>query len=263
MVIALTRAVPPSIDRCELTHLERTPIDYTRAVEEHDCYEGALRALGCRVERLPDSPEMPDSVFVEDTAVVFDDLAVIARPGAVSRRGEVAATIASLGRYRRLEFIRSPGTLDGGDVLVTPRRVFVGDTPRTNLDGARQLAGFIAPLGFELVRVPVTKCLHLKSAVSSLPAGSLLINPDWVDASYFGALDLVDVDSREAGAANVLAVGDRVLCAAEFPRTRALLEARGFITASVPAGELAKAEGGITCGSLVFRMNRSSQPGHS
>ena len=260
MVIALTRAVPPSIDHCELTHLERIAIDYKRAVDEHDGYERALRSLGCRVERLPDAPEMPDSVFVEDTAVVFDDIAVIARPGAPSRRGEVAATIASLRRYRRLAFIQSPGTLDGGDVLVTPRRVFVGDTPRTNLDGARQLAGFIAPLGLDLVRVTLTSCLHLKSAVSTLPAGSLLINPDWVDASYFAGFDLVEIDSREAAAANVLAIGDRVLCAAEFPLTRARLEARGFITASVPAGELAKAEGGLTCGSLVFRHD-ASQPG--
>lgn len=258
MLIALTRAVPSSINRCELTHLERTPIDYTRAVEEHEFYERALRTLGCRVERLPDAPETPDSVFVEDTAVVFDDLAVIARPGAVSRREEVAATVAVLGRYRRLAFIEAPGTLDGGDVLVTSRQVFVGDTPRTNDDGARQLAAFIAPLGLDVVSVPVTKCLHLKSAVSILPDGGLLVNPDWIDVSCFKGFDLMEVDPQEAASPNVLAIGDRVLCAAEFPRTRALLEARGFVTLPVPASELAKAEGGLTCGSLVFRLQHSS-----
>lgn len=271
MLLALTRAVPRSIDRCELTHLERAPIDYARAVKEHERYEAALREMGCRVERLPDAADQPDSVFVEDTAVVFDDVAVIARPGAASRRGEVAATVAALSRYRRLAFIQAPGTLDGGDVLVTPGTVFVGDTPRTNDAGARQFADLVAPLGYAVVRVPVTECLHLKSAVSTLPPESgtdvtshddrsrapafrrkLLINPDWIDPEPFAAFDLIDVDPSEPAAANVLAVGDRVLCADEFPRTRARVGASGFVTLSVPAGELAKAEGGLTCGSLVF-----------
>jgi len=300
MLLALTRAVPRSIDRCELTHLDRTPIDYSRAVEEHARYEAALGEMGCHVERLPDAPDQPDSVFVEDTAVVFDDLAVIARPGAASRRGEVAATVAALSRHRRLAFIQAPGTLDGGDVLVVnfsggdpgtppsslrsarasslaplhPRGcVFVGDTPRTNAEGARQLAEFVSPLDYEVVRLPVTKCLHLKSAVTNLSCeagtrgtigtstsgtavtyrtrGTLLINRDWIDAEPFAGFDLIDVDPSEPAAANVLAIGGRVLCADEFPRTRGRVEASGFVTLSVPAGELAKAEGGLTCGSLV------------
>jgi dimethylargininase len=259
MLMALTRPVPRSIDRCELTHLARTPIDYLRAVEEHERYEAALREMGCRVERLPEAPDQPDSVFVEDTAVVFDDLAVIARPGAASRRGEVAATVAALSRHRRLAFIQAPGTLDGGDVLVTAGRVFVGDTPRSNADGARQLAELVSPLGYDLVRVPVTKCLHLKSAVSALPpeGGSrltVLINRDWIDAEPFAGFQLIDVDRSEPGAANVLAAADRVLCADECPRTRERVEASGFVTLSVPAGELAKAEGGLTCGSLVLSI---------
>lgn len=267
MRIALTRAVPRSIDRCELTHLARTPIDYARAVEEHRRYEAALREMGCRVDQLPDEDAMPDSVFVEDTAVVFDALAVIARPGAESRRGEVSSAVKALRPYRPLVFIEAPGTLDGGDVLVVGPRVFVGDTPRTNADGARQLATLIAPLGFDLVRVPVRGCLHLKSAVTGLPSeggsqtsgsvgsGSrrmLLINPDWVDVACFDAYELINIDPVEPGAANVLTIQDYVLCAEEHPRTRALLSARGFITRSVPASELAKAEGGLTCGSIIF-----------
>ena len=266
MRIALTRAVPRSIDRCELTHLARTPIDYARAVEEHHRYEAALREMGCRVEQLPDEDAMPDSVFVEDTAVVFDALAVMARPGAESRRGEVSSAVKALRPYRPLVFIEAPGTLDGGDVLVVGTRVFVGDTPRTNGDGARQLATLVAPLGFDVVRVPVRGCLHLKSAVTSLPeAGShgspsvasgskrmLLINPEWVDVACFHAYELINIDPVEPGAANVLTIQDYVLCAEEHPLTRALLSARGFVTRSVPAGELAKAEGGLTCGSIVF-----------
>ena len=267
MLLALTRAVPPAINQCELTHLARTPIDYVRAVGEHDRYEAALRALGCAVERLSDTPDLPDSVFVEDAAVVFDRLAVIARPGAASRRAEVASAIEMLRRHRPLAFIQAPGTLDGGDVLVAATRVFVGDTPRTNAEGARQLARLVAPLGLDVVRVPVAGCLHLKSAVTSLPPRRggdesdsvacvfrqrLLINRDWIGGSYFDGFELIDVDPAEPAAANVLTIGERVLCADEHPLTRARLDARGFVTCSVPAGELAKAEGGLTCGSLVF-----------
>jgi dimethylargininase len=271
MLIALTRSVPPAINMCELSHLERTPIDYTRAVAEHDEYEAALRRLGCRVERLPDAPDLPDSVFVEDTAVVFDRIAVIARPGAASRRPEVDAMAAALGPHRPLAFIEAPGTLDGGDVLVTPGRVFVGISGRTNDEGARQLATLIAPHGYEVTPVPVTGCLHLKSAVTlaaALPpeGGShgerppsrgrcvLVINPDWVDRRHFGGFDLVEVDPDEPAAANVLTIGGTILCAAEHPRTRERLACRGFVTASVPAAELAKAEGGLTCGAVVLSI---------
>jgi dimethylargininase len=262
MSIALTRAVPRSIDRCELTHLARTPIDYARAVEQHAAYEAALRRAGCRVERLPDAPDLPDSVFVEDTAVVFDEVAVIARPGAESRRGEVHAMVAALGPHRRLAYIEEPGTLDGGDVLVTPRRVFVGISGRTNLDGANQLASHVAPLGFGMIPIPVTGCLHLKSAVTAVdlpPDGgrvSLLINPAWVDAAHFAGSHLIEIDPSEPAAANVLAVDGYVICAEDHPRTRKRLDARGFVTRPVPAGELAKAEGGVTCCSVIVRSRR-------
>ena len=270
MLLAFTRSVSPEIARCELTHLARTPIDYARAVAEHDEYEDLLRRLGCRVERLPDAPELPDSVFVEDTAVVFDDVAVIARPGAASRQPEVDAMVAALDPYRRLEFIEPPGTLDGGDVLVTPGRVFVGLSGRTNEEGMRQLASHIAPFGFEVIGVPVTGCLHLKSAATLLglppkggsygalpPEGGrtlLLINPAWVDPAHFAGCDLIEIDPAEPAAANVLTVGDTVICAAEFPQTRRRIEAKGLVTASVPAGELAKAEGGLTCCSVLVTV---------
>jgi dimethylargininase len=257
--IAFTRAVPRSIDRCELTHLERVPIDYARAVEQHAAYEEALRRLGCRVQRLPDAPDFPDSVFVEDTAVVFDDLAVIGRPGAETRRGEVDAMAAALQPYRRLAFIDNPGTLDGGDVLVTPGRVFVGISGRTNLEGANQLASHIAPIGFDVIPLPVEGCLHLKSAVTAVdlrPEGRsylpLLINPSWIDPKRFAGFDLIEVDPSEPAAANVLAVNGYVICAEEHRRTRERLEARGFAVVPVPAGELAKAEGGVTCCSVIL-----------
>jgi len=272
MLVALTRAVPPSIDRCELTHLAREPIDHARAVREHHAYENVLRELGCRVERLPDLPENPDSVFVEDTAVVVDRVAVLARPGAASRRGEVESTARALAPYRALARIEPPGTLDGGDVLVTPGVVFVGVSGRTNADGVRQLAAILAPHRFEVRPVTVTACLHLKSAVTAIPpraippeGGSdritgeggryrLLINPAWVDPSHFAGFDLIEVDPAEPDAANVLTVGGRVVCAEAHTRTEARLRAHGIQTLIVPAGELAKAEGGLTCGSILLSV---------
>lgn len=261
-VLAITRTVPPTIGRCELTHLERQPIDYTRAVAQHAQYEAALTALGCRVERLPEAPDLPDSVFVEDAAVVFDDLAIIMRPGAASRRPEVTAMAASLAPHRPLAFIEAPGTMDGGDVLVTPGKVFVGISGRTNEEGVRQLTAILAPHGFEVVAVPVTGCLHLKSAVTRLRQGfggasarmAVVINPAWVDPALFDGFEMIEVDPSEPAAANVLLVGDRIICAEEHPKTRAILAARGFVTQSVPAGELAKAEGGVTCCSVIFSV---------
>jgi dimethylargininase len=260
-MLALTRAVPRSIDRCELTHLAREPIDYARAVAQHDAYEDALRRAGCRVQRLPDAPDLPDSVFVEDTAVVFDEVAVMARPGAATRRAEVDAMIEALRPYRRLAFIEAPGTLDGGDVLVTPGRVFAGISGRTNPEGARQLGAHIAPFGFDVIAVPVDGCLHLKSAVTLLPDlqpegrgyHPLLINASWVDRKYFAGFDLIEIDPSEPAAANVLALDRWVICAEEHPRTRVRLEALGCTVLPVPAGELAKAEGGVTCCSVVLR----------
>lgn len=251
-MIALTRAVPIAIDRCELTHLARTPIDYARAVEEHDAYERCLAQLGCRVQRLPAAPDLPDSVFVEDAAVVFDRIAVIARPGAASRRPEVDAVADAVRGYRPVARIEPPGTLDGGDVLATPARVFVGVSGRTNEHGARQLARMLEPLGLTVTPVAVAGCLHLKSAVTMAGPSTLLLNPAWVDPAPFHGFDLLEIDPGEPFAANVLRVGETVVCAAEHPRTRARLDARGLRTVSVPAGELAKAEGGLTCGCLLL-----------
>jgi len=270
-MLALTRAVPSSIDQCELTHLEREPIDYARAVREHAAYEDCLRRLDCHVQRLPELPDHPDSVFVEDTAVVFDRVAVVTRPGAVSRRGEVPSVMAALERHRPLAYIQPPGTLDGGDVLVTPGVVFVGVSGRTNSEGASQLATILAPHGFQVVPLPVTGCLHLKSAVTALPPlpseggrrdakrpadggtarPAVLINPDWIDPACFAAFDVIEVDPREPFAANVLTVGDRVVCAEAHTETRRRLQAHGIPTLTVPAAELARAEGGLTCCSLL------------
>jgi len=249
---AITRAPGPDLGACELTHLERVTIDSGRAAAEHQAYEQALEALGCTVERLPAEPGLPDAVFVEDTAVVLPELAVITRPGAASRRPETASVAAVLGRYRPLHAITAPATLDGGDVLRIGRRLYVGLTRRTNAHAVEQLRDLLAPLGYTVQGVDVAGCLHLKSAASWLGGDTLLLNPGWVDAGLFAGLACIPVHGDEPHAANVLRIGDTLLCAAACPGTRVRLAQRGFTVRPVAITELAKAEAGITCSSLIL-----------
>jgi len=252
MRIALTRAVPQSLERCELTHLARRPIDVALAVSQHAAYEDALRAAGCIVVRIPPEPDRPDSVFVEDTAVVLDEVAVITRPGAPSRRGETASTAAALGAYRRLVTIEEPGTLDGGDVIVAGQVVFVGVGARSNADGVRQLVRHLAPFGYDVRGIEVAGCLHLKSAATLISASSVLVNPSFVDPRVFEPLEAVAVAPEEPSAANALLVGGQVLYSPAYPRTLGILERRGARVVAVDLGELAKAEGALTCCSVIF-----------
>lgn len=248
---ALTRPVPDSLEHCELTHLERAPIDVRRARVQHAAYEHALNQLGCVVESVLAVMDMPDSVFIEDTAVVFDELAIIARPRVAARQDETDGVAAALARYRRLASISAPATLDGGDVLRVGRDVYVGVSGRTNGDGVRQLAGLVGPHGYRVHGVETRGCLHLKSAVTCARDDLLLLNPDWVDARQFAGLKWITVDPDEPFAANVLPIGDVVLCAASAPRTRSRLESCGLQVKSVDLSEIAKAEGALTCCSLI------------
>jgi dimethylargininase len=255
-MMAVTRPVGPAIRRCALSHLERRPIDTDRAVAQHAAYETALRELGCRVVRVPEAPTFPDAVFIEDTAVVTDELAVVTRPGAASRRGEVAPVAALLTRFRVLRRIRPPATLDGGDVLIVGRDVFVGASARSNQAGAAALQALLGPLGYIIHRVPVTGCLHLKTAVTALTDDTLLLNPEWVAATRFQGYHVVEVDPGEPFAANVLRVGDTLLASAANRATNGRLAALGWHVRAVDLSELAKAEGGVTCGCLLVREDR-------
>lgn len=250
-MIAFTREVSPSIVRCELTHVARTPIHLNRARDQHRAYEAALASLGCTVRRLPDTPDLPDAVFVQDAAFVFDEIAVIARPGAASRRAETESVAAALRPLRPLRFIEPPGTLDGGDVVCLGRSVFVGQTARTNADGARQLAAILTPSGYTVTPVASTGCLHLQTAVTPVAEAVILVNRQWVEPSVFGPVEVIDVDPAEPFAANVLRVGDALIYPDYFPRTRARLEARGLRVVPVDVSELAKAEAGVTCCCLL------------
>jgi dimethylargininase len=250
--LALIRAVPPSIVECELTFVDRQPIDYARAVDQHRAYARALAGLGLELIELPADPRLPDCCFVEDTAVVLEEVAVIARPGAESRRREVEAVAEALAPFRPLRRIAAPACLDGGDVLVVGRRLFVGQSRRTDSTGLRALAEAVRPFGYEVVPVDLRDCLHLKSAATAIGDDAVIVNPAWVDLEPFARLDTVPVPAGEPWAANVLRVGGDLLMHAGFPRTAELLSERGLDVHPIDVSEFLKAEAGVTCKSLVF-----------
>ena len=251
-MLALVREVSPQLARCELTHLERESIDAARAARQHQGYTQALQALGCVLEWLPPLPDHPDGVFVEDTAVALPEIAVVTRPGASSRRGETASVAVALERHARVARMTEPACLDGGDVLHVGRTFHVGTSGRTNAAGVAQLAQRLTPYGYRVQAVAVEGCLHLKSAASYIPPDVLLVNPEWVDPAAFGELRVIAVDAREPYAANTLSVGGTTLVSAAYPETLRRLAAAGIRTHAVDVSELHKAEGGLTCMSLLL-----------
>lgn len=253
MRYAITRPVSRCIDRCELTHREREPIDLYRAAKQHGAYVDRLRSLGCTILTLPEEPDLPDSVFVEDTAIVLDDLAFVTRPGAESRRGELPSVKAALEPFRTVFEIGGSGTLDGGDVLWIGRDLYVGLSSRTNEAAIQQLRLTLSVIsGYHVIEVPVDGCLHLKSAVTRIGEDAILINSDRVDASKFGNLKRIEVPKEEPDGANVLLIGDTVICSSAYPRTEWRLVQNGFRVETLDMSELAKAEGALTCCSLIF-----------
>ncbi|MGH8232966.1 MAG: dimethylarginine dimethylaminohydrolase family protein [Rhodanobacteraceae bacterium] len=250
--IAITRAVSRAIDRCELSHLQRSPIDLALARKQHDGYEQALRDSGCAVRQLTERPDWPDSVFVEDTMIVLKDVAVSTRPGAPSRRDEVASVAEVLADFRELRRIEAPATLDGGDVLRLDDVLHVGVSARSNADGIAQLGQLVEPFVYRVQSVPLKGCLHLKSAVTQVAEDLLLVNPDWVDAGRFEGWRSITVDPAEPHAANTLKVGERLIMSSSWPRTATRLRRAGIDVHTVEMSEMERAEGGVTCCSLIF-----------
>jgi dimethylargininase len=258
VLTAITRAVSPALATCELTFVERQPIDIVKAQAQHTAYEHLLAKLGIRVHTLAAEPALPDSMFVEDPAIVLDELAVILPLGTKSRQPEAESLAKALAPFRKLAYITAPGALEGGDVLRIDRTLYVGQTTRTNREGIRQLAAILAPHNYKVVPVPVTGCLHLKSAVTYLGRGTLLANRPWFDTKPFDtnplpAFQWIDVDPAEPHAANALAIADTVIFPASFPKTRTRIESAGFHLTPLDISELQKAESGLTCSSLIFK----------
>ena len=251
-LIAITREINTAIGGCELTFLPRVSIDIALALQQHQHYQSVLSSLGCDNVVVPTAPGLADSVFIEDTAIVLDEIAVMLLPGAVSRRPEVAGVEDVLQQHRTLRSIQPPGTLDGGDLLRIDNIIFAGLSTRSNQSGIEQFRHIVTDYGYSVETVETTMCLHLKSAVSEVGPGTLLINPDWISSSAFRDYELIYIDDEEVHAANALRIGRSVICPSSFPRTIEKLVTRGINVIPVDLSELQKAEGAVTCCSLIY-----------
>ena len=249
-MLAITHLPSPRMNECVVTYVERRAIDVGLVERQHAEYRRLLVDCGAEVRVLDVNREHPDCVFVEDTAVVLDEVAIIASFGAPSRRQEPAGIELELRKHRRIARVAPPATLEGGDVVRVGRTLLVGASARTNALGIEALRA-LAP-GYDVIAVSVRECLHLKSACTALPDGSLLVNRAWLDLERLRDFDLVDVAEGEPHAANVVSCQGRVCMASAHPRTARRLTERGFDVRTVDLSELAKAEGCATCLSLFI-----------
>jgi dimethylargininase len=240
------------MERCELTFLERETIDIERARAQHAAYRAALVAAGADVVLLPALDDLPDSVFVEDTAIVLDSVAIMSMMGAESRRRETAAMAPVLRRYRTVQTLFEPATLDGGDVMHVGNTLYIGQTARTNRAAVEQLSKILGPAGYRVIGVPLTKCLHLKSACTEIGPHAVLINPDWVPVEMFDGLRVISTDPDEPFGANAVPVGSALIVPHSAPRTRERLVCAGFQPIAVDISEFEKAEAAATCLSIIL-----------
>jgi dimethylargininase len=245
---------PPSLQLAtgQRTHIAREPVDFKLAQAQHASYCRLLAACGAKVLLMDVNLDEPDGVFLEDTTIVLDEIAILCSMGTQARRREPAGIEAVLCDYREVWRIELPASIEGGDVLRIGRRLLVGQSSRTNAAGIDALSGVVEPLGYCVTAVPVHGCLHLKTACTALPDGQLLVNPDWIDAAALKGRDVIEIPVSEPWAANTLPIGQRVILPAAHLQTADLLHGLGFEPLPADISELAKAEGGVTCLSLIL-----------
>ncbi len=248
---AFVRKPAPSIVDCQLTHLQREPIDPARAVSQHAAYVATLERLGARVVWLPELDDAPDGVFVEDAAVIVPEAGVITRPAPAPRRRETPSVQTALLEIMPLTVVEAPVTLEGGDVLRIGKRLWVGLSARTNQAGVAALANALKPYGYEVRGVDLGRVLHLKSAVTAIGEDTVLLNPAWIDPALFSGMRVLEVDQDEPLAANTLTLGGVTLISAVYPKTARRVAEAGFEIAPLDVSELHKAEAGLTCMSLI------------
>ncbi len=239
-----------------LTTFRGTPPDLKKALDQHRAYCSALERCGLEVVDLEPDLAHPDSTFIEDVAVLTCDFAVLTRPGAESRLGEVEPIREPLGRFfHTIDEITAPGTLDGGDVCQAGKHFFIGVSQRTNEEGARQLAAFLAQAGHtsSLLDIRALKnVLHLKTGVACIGEGQLVVSEELAECKDFRDYELIRVVPGESYAANCVRVNDHVLISEGFPNLTTALVQRGFAVLRLDVSEFRKMDGGLSCLSLRF-----------
>jgi dimethylargininase len=251
-VIALTHVPAPDMQACERTFVPHQAIDRLRIAEEHAAYCRLLADCDVAVRTLDVNRGLPDSVFIEDTAVVLDEVAILCPMGAASRRAEPLAIEPVLREYREVARVELPAMLEGGDVLSIGRTLLVGQSRRTNSAGIAALDSIASHYGYEVIVVPVGGSLHLKTACCALPDGRLLINSAWFDTAPLRGYELIRIPESEPWGANIAVIDRAVLMNAAYVQTAGLLRSLGFPVRTTDLREFAKAEGGITCLSLLL-----------
>ena len=250
--LAIVRAPATVLASGERTFIEREPIQFETALRQHSNYADALSGLGLRLLHLPSMEAFPDSVFVEDTAIILDEFAILAQMGTFSRRPEVDGIAPILKKYREVMHLESPASLEGGDVIVSGKTILIGVSRRSNVIGARQVEQLTKSLGYKVTPVSVHGCLHLKTACTRLPDGRLLLNPRWIDSSALAEFRTLEIPEEEPWAACQLSVGNRCVIDDRYLATVELLSREKYHVQPIPLSELAKAEAGPTCLSLIF-----------
>jgi dimethylargininase len=250
---AIVRRPSPRIADGEVTHIDRIPMDVDLAMTQYDRYLQVLQSLGVELIFAVESPDHPDGLFVEDALFMVGDIGVLTRPGAPSRKGEVES-IAELVRALSITSVSipAPHTLDGGDVLVVGKHIFVGVSTRTTMGAIDSLRVLIASTGYQVVPVTVTGCLHLKTAITRLPDDSLIAVAAFVDTNLFASHGFRVHETTEETGGDVLCIGNTVVLPMDAPRTAAQIESLGFEVQRIDVSELQKIEAGVTCMSVLL-----------
>ena len=256
--LAITRGIGASFSRAIVQHAPVTPIDVAAARREHAAYVEALQALGFEVIVLAADERFPDGCFVEDCAVVHEGRALMTRPGAPSRRGEVEGLRETLARLAQVETMQAPATLEGGDCLRIGQRLYVGLGARTNAAGLERAREVFAPVGLEVIGVPIGDLLHLKCICSSPGPGHVLVAADTVAPTTFADVDAIVVPPDEAHAANCVAADGAVLIPWGCPVTAKALQGAGYRVATIDNEQIRRADGALTCLSIRVELPRGT-----